>query len=355
MANITPLRGEGRTVGRITGLWGELLSEFFGVFVLIAFGDGVVAMAVAALPGSGRAATPTTIFLAAGDWLLITWGWAMAVAMGVWVAGGVSGAHLNPAVTLAFAVRRRFAWMKVLPYWGAQLVGAFVGAALVWLVYDNAINQFNFVARTPKSGGQALATYSIFATFPAGYFHGGYAGPLIDQIVGTAFLLIFVVALIDLRNTAVGSNLAPLAIGLAVAAIGMSYGANAGYAINPARDFGPRLLAYFGGWGKVALPGTYHALGGPNFTGYFWIPIVGPLIGGVVGVLLYDLFIGDVLHARLKKNEEVSGPIPESQLVEEAPGTTAQATTAVPETRRPDESETPASRVPRWRSGRDRQ
>ncbi|HEY1822034.1 MAG TPA: MIP/aquaporin family protein [Trebonia sp.] len=345
MADITPLRGEGRTVGRITGLWGELLSEFFGTFVLIAFGDGVVAVAVAGLPGSGRAATPTTIFLAAGDWLLITWGWAMAVAFGIWVAGGVSGAHINPAVTLAFAVRRRFAWAKVLPYWGAQVFGAFVGAALVWLVYVNAINQFNFAAHTPKSGGQALATYSIFATFPAGYFHGGYAGPLIDQVVGTAFLLIFVVALIDLRNTAVGSNLAPLAIGLAVAAIGMSYGPNAGYAINPARDFGPRLLAYFGGWGKVALPGTYHALLGPNFTGYFWIPIVGPLIGAVIGIVLYDLFIGDVLHARLKKIQDVAGPIPETPVLEET-GATAQAAGAIPDTRQPHTSETQQSTQP---------
>src|ERR1700734_1542254 len=311
MADITPLRGEGRTVGRITGLWGELLSEFFGTFVLIAFGDGVVAMAVAALPGSGRTAGPTVIFQAAGDWLLITWGWAMAVAFGVWVAGGVSGAHLNPAVTLAFAVRRRFSWAKVLPYWGAQVVGSFAGAALVFLVYFNAIDAFNPANKTPRSGGGALATYSIFATFPAGYFHGGYAGPLIDQVVGTAFLLIFVVALIDVRNTAVGSNLAPLAIGLAVAAIGMSYGANAGYAINPARDFGPRLFAWIAGWGKVALPGTDHS-GGLDFSHYFWIPIVGPMIGGVIGVLIYDLFIGDVLHARLKLAEDVQGPIEET-------------------------------------------
>jgi glycerol uptake facilitator protein len=345
MADITPMRGEGRTVGRIGGLYGELLSEFLGTFVLIAFGDGVVAVTVAGLPGSGRTATPTTNLISAGDWLLITWGWAMAVAFGVWVAGGVSGAHINPAVTLAFAVRRKFAWVKVLPYWGAQIFGAFVGAALVWLVYVNAINQFNLVSRTPKSSGQALGTFSIFATFPAGYFRGGYGGPLIDQIVGTAFLLIFVVALIDLRNTAVGSNLAPLAIGLAVAAVGMSYGPNAGYAINPARDFGPRLLAYFGGWGQVAMPGTYHSVG-LNFTGYFWIPIVGPLIGGVIGVVIYDLFIGDVLHARLKKSEEVSGPIPESQL-REAEGTGAQAGGTIPETRQPDESETGARRTRR--------
>jgi glycerol uptake facilitator protein len=342
MAAITPLRGEGRTVGRITGLYGELLAEFLGTFVLIAFGDGVVAMAVAGLPGSGRTTTPTTIFDAAGDWLLITWGWAMAVAFAVWVAGGVSGAHLNPAVTLAFAVRRKFTWAKVLPYWGAQVCGCFVGAALVFLVYDNAINAFNTAAKTPRGSGTALATYSIFATFPAKYFGGGVGGPLIDQIVGTAFLLIFVVALIDLRNTAVGSNLAPLAIGLAVAAIGMSYGPNAGYAINPARDFGPRLFAWVAGWGQVALPGTYHAVG-LNFTGYFWIPIVGPLIGAVIGILLYDLFIGDVLHARLRKAEDVEGPIPESQLAESGTGTQGEGT--IPGTRQPDESETPAHRT----------
>jgi glycerol uptake facilitator protein len=317
MSDITPLRGEGRTVGRITGLYGELLSEFLGCVVLISFGDGVVAMAVAALPGSGRTAGPTVIFNAAGDWLLITWGWAMAVAFAVWVAGGVSGAHINPAVTLAFAVRRKFAWSKVGPYMAAQVFGCFVGAALVFLVYHNAIDAFNLAAKTPKSGGGALATYSIFATFPASYFHGAMIWPLIDQIAGTMFLLMFVVAVIDVRNAAVQSNLAPLVIGLAVAAIGMSYGANAGYAINPARDFGPRLFAYFAGWGKVALPGSYSAPGFV-FSNYFWVPIVGPLIGGVLGVLIYDLFIGDVLHARLKMVEEVSGPIQESRLPEES-------------------------------------
>jgi glycerol uptake facilitator protein len=311
VSDITPLRGEGRTIGRISGLYGELLSEFLGVFIIIAFGDGVVAMAVAALPGSGRTSGPTVIFDAAGDWLLITFGWAMAVAFAVWVAGGVSGAHLNPAVTLAFAVRRRFSYRKILPYWGAQVLGAFVGAALVFAVYHNAIDAFNSAAGTPKSGGNALATYSIFATFPAKYFGGGTLGPLIDQIVGTAFLLLFVVAVIDARNSAVGSNLTPLVIGLVVLAIGDSFGANAGYAINPARDFGPRLFAYFAGWGKVALPGSYSAPGF-HFSDYFWIPIVGPLIGGIIGVVIYDLFVGDVLHARLKMQEQVEGPIPET-------------------------------------------
>jgi glycerol uptake facilitator protein len=306
---ITPMRGEGRTIGRISGLYGELLSEFFGTFILISFGDGVVAMAVAALNSSGRAATPTTIFQASGDWLLITWGWAVAVMMAVYVAGGVSGAHINPAVTLAFAVRRKFPWNKVVPYWVAQVVGAFAGAALVYLVYNSAMHAFEAAAHIARSSGQA-GDFGIFATSPAPYFHGAWAGPFIDQVAGTAFLLIFVAALIDSRNLGPQSNMGPFLIGLAVAAIGMSFGANAGYAINPARDFGPRLFAFVAGWGKIALPGTVDGI----FSNYFWIPILGPLIGGTVGVVLYDWFIGDILHSRMvtpppgQIPETVSGP-----------------------------------------------
>jgi len=300
VATITPLRGEGRTVGRIAGLWGECLAEFFGTFVLIVLGDGVVAMAVAALPGSGRTATPTTIFVGVGDWLLIAFGWGFAVCMAVYVAGGVSGAHINPAVTLGLAARRKFPWRSVGPYMIAQVVGAFVGAALVFLLFHDAINAFNLAARTPKSSGAALATYSIFATFPAKYYAGSVWFPFLDEIILTAFLLIFVVAITDDRNQLPGSNLPPLLIGFAVFAIGASLGANTGYGINPARDFGPRLFAYFAGWGKVALPGTFNAPGF-HFSNYWWIPIAGPLIGGVIGVLVYDFFIGDVLHARLKK------------------------------------------------------
>ncbi|MZF89959.1 MIP/aquaporin family protein [Streptomyces sp. SID5643] len=285
---------------RRAGLAGECLAEFLGTFVLIAFGCGVVAMAVAALPGSGRTEGPTVFFLGAGDWLLITWGWAMAVVFGIYVAGGVSGAHINPAVTLAFAVRRRFPWVKVVPYWVSQVLGALAGAALVYAVYHDAINAFDDAMEGPKTNGHTLASFSVFATFPAPYFNGGVWGPLVDQIVGTAFLVMLVVAVIDLRNTAVKANLGPLVIGFVVAAIGMSFGANAGYAINPARDFGPRLLTWMAGWEDLAFPGS---LAGA-FSDYWWIPIVGPLVGGVIGVLVYDLFIGDVLHARAQRGEE---------------------------------------------------
>ncbi|MBG0740969.1 MIP family channel protein [Paeniglutamicibacter antarcticus] len=321
MSEISPLRNairNGSGLKRSGGTWGEVLAEFLGTFVLICFGDGVVAMAVAALPGSGRAATSTTIFNAAGDWLLITWGWAFAVALGVYVAGGVSGAHLNPAVTLAFAVRRKFAWRKVLPYMAAQVVGAFAGAALVYLVYHQAIDAFNKAAKVARTDPGGNTTFSIFATFPAPYYDGDLIGPLTDQIVGTAFLILFIVAIIDLRNTAVKANLGPLMIGFAVAAIGMSFGANAGYAINPARDFGPRLFAWMAGWGDVALPGTVDG----SFSFYFWVPIIGPLIGGVIGVLIYDLFIGDILHAR-KQLAEPGPARKENPDLEMETGTTA--------------------------------
>lgn len=302
MSDISPLRNavrNGSGLKRLGGTWGEALAEFLGTFVLIAFGDGVVAMAVAGLPGSGRTADATTIFQGAGDWLLIAWGWAFAVAFGVYIAGGVSGAHLNPAVTLAFAVRRKFAWRKVGPYILAQVLGAFAGAALVYLLYFNAIDAFNEALGTTRTGADGNVTFSIFATFPASYFDGNMVIPLIDQIVGTMFLVMIIVAVVDMRNTAVKANLGPLVIGLGVAAIGISFGANAGYAINPARDFGPRVFAWIAGWGDVAMPGTVEG----SFSWYFWVPIIGPLIGGVIGVLLYDWFIGDILHARGPKLE----------------------------------------------------
>jgi glycerol uptake facilitator protein len=137
--------------------WGELVSEFLGTFVLICFGDGVVAMAVAALNQSGRGAE---IFAASGDWLIIGWGWGFAVAFGVYVAGGISGAHLNPAVTLAFALRRGFSWRKVPSYITAQVVGAFAGAALVYAVYKGAIDSYERASPSASRSEPTPATRS---------------------------------------------------------------------------------------------------------------------------------------------------------------------------------------------------
>src|SRR5690606_38017693 len=170
----------------------------------------------------------------------------------------------------------------------------------------------------------SLATYSIFATFPAEYFGNSWWGPLLDQIIGTGMLLMLICAVIDTRNTAPMANLGPFIIGLIVVAIGLTFGTNAGYAINPARDFGPRLFTFFEGWGDIALPGTFGW-----FSGYWWIPIVGPLIGGAIGVLVYDWLIGPLIKARTVQAEER----------EEGPAT-------------PEPEESPASVPPRAGGGR---
>jgi glycerol uptake facilitator protein len=270
-----------------SGLGGELLAEFLGTFVLLCFGAGVVAVAVVGLTMSGRT---SVIFDGAGGWLLITWGWAMAVVLGVYVAGGVSGAHINPAVSLAFAVKGDLPWNKLLPYWGAQVAGAFVAAALVYLDYFTSIDAYNaahhVISRSDPGG---LATYSIFATFPTPTVGANMFLPFIDQIIGTFFLLLVIFAISDSKNIGPQSNLGPFIVGLVVAAIGMSFGTNAGYAINPARDFGPRVFTYLAGWGPNAFPG-------PN--GYWWVPILGPLVGAAIAPFVYEGFIAATLRAR---------------------------------------------------------
>ncbi|MEV0783915.1 MIP/aquaporin family protein [Streptomyces sp. NPDC050423] len=276
-----------------------MLAEFLGTFVLILLGVGSVALTVVGLPGSGRQEAA----FGASDWLIICWGWGLGVTFGVYVAGGVTGAHLNPAVSLAFAVRRSLAWRKLIPYWFAQVAGAFVAAALVYASYRWAIDFFNHKAGLTRD--QSLSTYSIFATFPAEYFGNSWWGPLLDQIIGTGILLLLICAVTDQRNMAPLANLAPFIIGLVVVVIGMTFGTNAGYAINPARDFGPRLFTFFEGWGKIALPGSYKW-----YSGYWWIPIVGPLIGGVLGTMVYDLAITPLVKLR-------SGPAQEGRVPDE--------------------------------------
>jgi glycerol uptake facilitator protein len=274
---------------------GEHVAEFLGTMIIILLGCGVVAMAVAALNQSGRG---ELIFEASGDWLLITWGWGFAVCFAVYVAGGVSGAHLNPAVTLALAWRRGFAWSKVPGYIVAQCLGAFAGAVIVYLNYRYAIISYEDANNITRGDENSVPTYSIFGTFPAPYYDNWF-GPFLDQVIGTAILVAFIFAVTDEYNAPVKANLAPLIIGFIVVAIGISFGANAGYAINPARDFGPRMLAWIAGWGEVAMPGNYG-----NVNTYFWIPIVGPIVGAGVGAAIYDFLIRNTLIARGVKPAE---------------------------------------------------
>lgn len=243
----------------------EALAEFLGTFVLIVFGVGVVAQVV--LSGGVN-----------GSYLSINLCWGLAVAMGVYVAAGVSGAHINPAVTVALAVHRGFPWRKVAPYVTAQVVGAFLASLVVFLTYREAFDAFDGGVRQIQ-GPQGTA--GVFATYPKAYL--STLGGLVDQIVGTALLVGCIFAISDPRNTPPPGWLAPLVVGLLVMAIGMAFGANAGYAINPARDFGPRLFTALAGWTMEVFQVNAR---------WWWVPIVGPLIGGVLGGFVYDAFVG---------------------------------------------------------------
>jgi MIP family channel proteins len=241
-----------------------MAAEFLGTFILIVFGAGVVAQVV--LSGQRN-----------GQYLSIKLGWGLAVVMGVYVAGGVSGAHINPAVTLAMAVHRSYPWRKVMPYVVAQFAGAILASAVVYVTYYEALGNFDGGVRQVIGD---KGTAGIWATYPQGYL--SIRGGLIDQIVGTALLVGLVFALTDNRNMAPSGNLAPLLIGSVVLVIGMTFGYNCGYAINPARDLGPRLFTAFAGWGAEVFRAGHH---------WWWVPIVGPCIGGVLGGWSYDLLI----------------------------------------------------------------
>ncbi|HUC29072.1 MAG TPA: MIP/aquaporin family protein [Candidatus Acidoferrum sp.] len=242
-------------------LMAELVAEFLGTFVLILFGTGVVAM-VLLFP----ARNPGEIIH--GGFTNITLGWGLAVTMGIYIAGKISGAHLNPAVTLAFAVFRDFPWRKVLPYSIAQVAGAFAAAALVFWNYLPAFRQVDPLLER---------TAGVFTTFPA--FPGLPQAGFLDQLIGTGLLVLLIFAITDEFNMPPGANLVPLMIGLVVVAIGMSFGGMHGYAINPARDFGPRL------WTVVA---GFRNNGITDGTRVWWIPVVAPLLGALAGAALYD-------------------------------------------------------------------
>lgn len=271
---------------RWTGTGREACAEFLGTFVLIVFGVGVVAQVVLSQQ-------------AAGTFLSINLAWGLAVTMAVYVAGGVSGAHINPAVTLGLAVHRGFPWAKVGPYIGAQVAGAFVASAVVYLTYIDALNQFDGGLRQ-VAGAQGTA--GIWATYPQPFLAPFPAG-FIDQFVGTALLMLVVLAISDGRNAPPAAGMAPLIIGLLVAVIGMSFGYNAGYAINPARDFGPRLFTAMAGWGTDVFRAG---------SGWWWVPLTAPPLGAIAAGWLYDGLIGRRFPAGLSPTRaDAAIPVPQ--------------------------------------------
>jgi len=264
-------------------LLGECSAEFAGTFILILFGVGVVAQVVAG---------------GIGDHDSIAWAWGIGVTMGVYVSARVSGAHINPAVTIALAAFRGFAWRKVLPYIGAQFLGAFAAALVVRWNYSEVLQKFD--------PGLTIKSQGVFSTLPGNgsvELGVGMWGGFLDQIIGTAILMMVILAIVDLRNTAPMANLGPFMIGLLVVGIGMAWGTLAGYAINPARDFGPRLASYLTGYGGAFKD----QFGDP----YFWVPIVGPIIGALIGAFLYDLLVGRNLP--VGDEDEEPGRVPDEE------------------------------------------
>ncbi|MFF2327250.1 MULTISPECIES: MIP/aquaporin family protein [unclassified Streptomyces] len=275
---------------RTSGLIGELSAEFLGTMVLILFGCGVVAQVVA-----GGALTEPAGGLGNHD--SIAWAWGLGVTLGIYVAGRLSGAHLNPAVTLSLAAFKDFSWKKVVPYSLAQLAGAFIGALVVRWNYTEALAK--------ADPGHTIKTQFVFSTLPANGNPGlpiSEWGALRDQVIGTAILVLLIFAVTDLLNTPPAANMGPFIVGLIIVAIGMAWGTNAGYAINPARDLGPRLASFLTGYG-----GAWRDQYG-NF--YYWVPIVGPLVGGLIGAFLYQALIARFLPGA---EPEPEGSIPTPQ------------------------------------------
>ena len=233
------------------------LAEVLGTMLLIILGDGVVANVVLNRTKGQNS-----------GWIVITTGWAFAVTIAVYAVGTFSGAHLNPAVTIGLASIGKFAWASVPAYIAAQMLGAFLGAGVVWLAY------LPHWAATPDPGSKL----AVFCTGPAIRSPGAN---IVTEIIGTAVLVLGVLAILTPKNLNpdYGWNvgLGPALVGVIVWAIGLSLGGPTGYAINPARDLGPRLA-------HAVLP--IAGKGGSDW-GYAWIPVAGPIIGGVIAALLY--------------------------------------------------------------------
>ena len=253
---------------------GQLISEAMAMFLIIAFGDSVAAMYTLYSPSPYQQAY---------------WGvciaWGLAVTIAIYTTASVSGCHGNPAVTLSLAIYRGFSWRKVVPYWFAQIVGGFLGAAIVYTLFSPVIDHFNTVNQLTRASGGAAG---VFFTHPGLAITPMHAFG--DEIILTAFLIFGIFAVTEQYNEmAPGANGGALIIGLLVALIGASMGYLEAWALNPARDFGPRLFCFFAGWGSAAFPSP---------DNYWWIPIAAPLIGAVVGGGAYQLLIHPFLPAR---------------------------------------------------------
>ncbi|KAM9782795.1 aquaporin-10a [Neosynchiropus ocellatus] len=242
----------------------ECMAEFLGTFVLLLF-------------GCSAAAQVKTSRETKGQFLSVNMAFSVGVMSAMYLSKGISGAHLNPAVTLSFCVLGRVPWNRLLPYALAQLLGAYVASGLVYLVYYDAIMDFSGGVLTVYGANE---TASIFATYPSEFISLGRS--VLDQVVGTGMLMLCILCLGEQRNTPAPAELIPPIVAVIVLGISMSMSANCGAAINPARDLGPRLFTLTAGWGSEVFT---------CYNYWFWVPVIAPLIGGVAGSCMYLIFI----------------------------------------------------------------
>ncbi|KAH8980765.1 aquaporin [Lactarius hatsudake] len=251
----------------------EPAAEMLGTMILIMFGTGAICQVV--LGGSTKVVSAPK-----GDWLSLASGWAAGAALGVWISGGISGGHLNPVVTICAAIFRKFPWKKVPLYIFGQLFGAFFGSLFVYANYSHAIDLFE--------GGKGIRTVpgsaSLFTSYAAPYMPA--ANCFFDEFFATFLLLIVVWAVTDPRNGPPPPGMIPLVIFFAVLGIGTTFGMQTGFAINPARDLGPRLMTFMVGYGGEVFKYRNQY--------WFWCTTLGPLFGGLFACFLYDslLYVG---------------------------------------------------------------
>ncbi|XP_030047752.1 aquaporin-7 [Microcaecilia unicolor] len=242
----------------------EMLAEALGTFVMMSFGLGSVAQVVLGKKEYGQ-------------YLSINLSFGFGVTMGIHVAGGISGAHMNTSVSLTNCILGHLPWRKLPFYALGQFIGSFLAAALVYCVYYDALYDYcggNLTVTGP------YATAGIFSTYPAAYMTPG--GGFLTEFVATGMLLLCILAINDKKNFATLDGTQALLVGILVIVIGMAMGMNTGYAINPARDLPPRIFTAIAGWGvEVFRAGNY----------WCWIPVVAPLAGSITGAFIYKLVI----------------------------------------------------------------
>ncbi|KAK7116031.1 aquaporin-7-like [Littorina saxatilis] len=259
----------------------EFCAECLGTFVLMSM--ALTAIAQRVLGGE-----------AAGSQATVSWATGIGVTLGVYVSGGVSGGHINPAVSVAMGALGRLPWYKVPVYVLGQLIGSFLASAMVFFIYTDALNQYDGGER--KVLGDK-ATGAIWATYPQPYV-STWSG-LLDQVFSTCFLLVCILAISDRRNMGPQSGLTPISLGLIVVATNMTLALNCGNAMNPARDLAPRLFTAVAGWGTAPF----------SFRNYnwWWVPVAGPIIGALLGAAIYQGIVGrHWIHDDAQKSDSAS-------------------------------------------------